>query len=135
MHSEAKTPESSASRSALTIPIEGLEPIEVEAALDGETILIDLRPETDRVIEGIPGAFEATPETLVPWAAGSWDDRPFELEKSRRIIVYSSDDTQSRTAVQALLEMGFERAAYLIGGLHSWHDSKGRPRHRSMPPT
>jgi rhodanese-related sulfurtransferase len=118
MHGEGETTPSS--RGAITIPVEGLEPIEVEAALDGETVLIDLRLEADRVTEGIPGAIETTSQKLMSWAAGTWIDSPFELGRSRRIIVYSSDDSESRTVVESLQAMGFERVAYLVGGLDRW---------------
>lgn len=106
--------------SASTIPIEGLKPVEVVAALDGETVLIDLRAETDRTTDGIPGAIRATPQVFTSWATGSQPGMPFALEKDRRIIVYSSDDSESRQVVEALRDMGFGRVAYLIGGLDSW---------------
>lgn len=119
MH-EAETPATSSSPRAVRIPIEGLEPIEVEAALDGETVLVDLRSEDDRATEGVPGAIGAAAKELISWAEGTWADMPFELERSRRIIVYSSEDAESRDAAEALREMGFERVAYLIGGSERW---------------
>jgi rhodanese-related sulfurtransferase len=108
-------------RAAASIPIEGLKPVEVVAALDGETVLIDLRDQSDRAVaDGIPGAIPATPQILTSWATGSLPDMPFALEKDRRIIVYSSDDSESRQVVEFLRDMGFGRVAYLIGGLDSW---------------
>lgn len=104
-----------------SIPIEGLRPVEVSAALDGETLLIDLRDQASHpVAAGIPGAIPARPEVVSAWAAGSEPGMPFELQKDRRIIVYSSDDSESRQVVEALRDMGFGRVAYLIGGLDSW---------------
>lgn len=89
--------------------------------MDGETVLIDLRDQSDpAVADGIPGAIPATPQMLTSWAAGSQPDMPFALEKDRRIIVYSSDDSESRQVVEALRDLGFGRVAYLIGGLDSW---------------
>ncbi|MGH8945442.1 MAG: rhodanese-like domain-containing protein [Acidimicrobiia bacterium] len=106
---------------ATSIPIEGLEPVEVVAALDGETVLIDLRGQLDAAVaDGIPGAIPMTAGVLASWAAGSQPDMPFGLEKDRRIIVYSSDDSESRRVVESLRDMGFGRVAYLIGGLDSW---------------
>lgn len=118
MTSEAETPGPFTSPFAVRIPIEGLEPIEVEAALDGETVLIDLR--RDLVSQPVPGAIVVTPEEFIAWAEGTWTDMPFQLERSRRIIICASEDSESRKAVEALREMGYERGAYLIGGSDRW---------------
>ena len=103
------------------IPVEGLRPVEVAATLDGDTLVIDLRPEVDPVGgSGIPGATHATVEVLSGWAKGERTNGPATLEPSRRIIVYSSDEIEARSAAEMLRDLGFDRVAYLKGGFDGW---------------
>lgn len=106
--------------------IEGLPPLEVVAALDGETVLIDVREENARQV-AIPGGVPIPAHVLLSLAdpSGQIEGRFARgvgphLEHGRRLVVYCNDGDLSATTAACLFELGYEQATYLVGGLAAW---------------
>lgn len=101
--------------------VEALSPLEVVAALDDEALLVDVRDERERVEQGvIRGAVSAPGDTLVTLADPASARHGARFDLDRRIVVYCAVGDGSAVAAGALHEMGFDRVAYLLGGLAAW---------------
>lgn len=106
--------------------VEGLTPTDVAAALDGETLLVDVREPEERLDHGGLSGSVPAPRGLIEFYAdpSSGQHRP-EFEMNRRMILYCSDGTRSALAADTLGRMGYWRVAYLKGGLEAW-ETAGR---------
>jgi len=101
--------------------IEGLSPTDVAAALDGETLLVDVREPEERESAGvIPGAFPVPRGVLEFWADPENPNHRSELDRSRRTIFYCDSGDRSALAADALQRLGHWSVAYLEGGLKVW---------------
>jgi rhodanese-related sulfurtransferase/mannose-6-phosphate isomerase-like protein (cupin superfamily) len=99
-----------------------------EAVAKTEAILVDIRPEAQRAIEGsIPGAL-VVERNVLEWrfdpASGS--RLPIATDHDIQIIVFCSEGYASSLAAAALHDLGLWRATDLIGGFHAWR-AKGLP--------
>lgn len=103
--------------------VENLTPVEVLAALDGETLLVDVRQEHERVQDGfIPGDLFAPRGMLEFWAdPASVHHRP-EFRPERRVVLYCASGGRSVLAADTLRRMGYRRVAHLDGGLQAWKE-------------
>lgn len=103
--------------------IESLTPTEVAAALDGETLLVDVREKDERLDRGtLPGSVSVPRGRLEFCADPGGESRSPEFDLSRRTILYCTDGTRSALAADTLSRMGYWRVAYLSGGLESWEE-------------
>lgn len=103
--------------------VEGLTPTDVSAALDGETLVVDVREPYERREAGaLPGSV-SVPRDLIEFVAdpASPRHRP-DFDHGRRLILYCDDGTRSALAAHVLCQMGFWRVAYLDGGLTAWKE-------------
>jgi rhodanese-related sulfurtransferase len=93
-----------------------------EAMSETEAILVDIRPEAQRAIEGsIPGAL-VVERNVLEWrfdpASGS--RLPIATDHGIQLIVFCSEGYASSLAAAALQDLGLWRATDLIGGFHAW---------------
>jgi rhodanese-related sulfurtransferase len=103
-----------------------VEPAEVETALTGGALLVDIRPEANRNEEGeMPGAVVIDRLVLEWRLAPSSDARAFDLEPGQQVIVFCNDGYQSSLAAAALLDLGVEGATDLVGGYRAWRRTQG----------
>ena len=91
----------------------------------GDTILIDLREDDERFLEGtIPNSLHV-PRGMIELSADSTSPlHRQELDPERRIIVYCSSGSRSALAADALLGMGYKDVAHLEGGMMAWKADK-----------
>ncbi len=85
-------------------------------------ILVDIRPEAQRAIEGsIPGAL-IVERNVLEWRLDptSGARLPIATDHDLRVIVFCSEGYTSSLAAAALQEIGLWRATDLIGGFHAW---------------
>lgn len=101
--------------------IENLAPVEVLAALDGDSLLVDVREEHERVEHGhIPGDVFAPRGMLEFWADPESPFHRKEFDPEERIILYCASGGRSALAAETLQGMGYRRVAHLDGGLQAW---------------
>lgn len=104
--------------------VESLTPVEVAAALDGETLLVDVREERERVEQGvIPGDVAAPRGMLEFWADPASPHHREEFDRDRRIILYCASGGRSALAASTLQRLGYRRVAHLDGGLAVWKEN------------
>jgi rhodanese-related sulfurtransferase len=100
--------------------IERLEPSDLAA--DPERIVVDIRDSADRATEGaIPGSMWI-PRTVLEWRADSTSEQPDPriADPALPLVVVCNDGYSSSLAAATLRDMGFSRAADLIGGFRAW---------------
>lgn len=103
--------------------IENLAPVEVLAALDGESLLVDVREEQERVEHGfIPGDVFAPRGMLEFWADPNSPFHRKEFDPEQRVILYCASGGRSALAAETLQRMGYRRVAHLDGGLQAWKE-------------
>lgn len=103
--------------------IENLAPVEVLAALDGESLLVDVREEQERVEHGfIPGDVFAPRGMLEFWADPNSPFHREEFDPEERVILYCASGGRSALAAETLQRMGYRRVAHLDGGLQAWKE-------------
>ena len=93
-----------------------------EAVAKTGAILVDIRPEGQRVIEGnIPGAL-IVERNVLEWrfdpASGS--RLPMATDHDPQVIVFCSEGYTSSLAAAALQDIGLWRATDIVGGFHAW---------------
>jgi rhodanese-related sulfurtransferase/mannose-6-phosphate isomerase-like protein (cupin superfamily) len=100
-----------------------LSPTEVrEALLEGEAVLVDIRPEAQRAKEGsIPGAV-IVERNVLEWRfdPSSTARLPVATDHDLQIIVFCSEGYTSSLAAVALQGLGLWRTTDMIGGFHAW---------------
>jgi rhodanese-related sulfurtransferase len=101
--------------------LDRVSPQEARAAqLDG-ALLVDIRPEAYRVLEGtIPGALEIERNVLEWRLDPSCPTRIREASYDARIIVFCNEGYASSFAAASLQRIGVSRATDLIGGYRAW---------------
>lgn len=92
-----------------------MSPEEVQAAVEGGAVVLDMRPPKPFTKEHAPGAvnFQFNRADLAERAEMS-------LPQDNRYIVHAEPDPIAKVAVQLLTEAGFTVAGYLEGGLKGW---------------
>jgi rhodanese-related sulfurtransferase/mannose-6-phosphate isomerase-like protein (cupin superfamily) len=101
-----------------------LSPYEAYTAVaETEAILVDIRPERQRAIEGsIPDAL-IVERNVIEWrfdpASGS--RLPIARDHNVPVIVFCSEGYTSSLAAAALQDLGLWRATDMVGGFQAWH--------------
>lgn len=93
-----------------------------EAATKTEAILVDIRPEGQRALEGsIPGAL-IVERNVLEWRfdPASSARLPIATGHNLQVIVFCSEGYASSLAAAALQDLGFWRATDVVGGFHAW---------------
>jgi rhodanese-related sulfurtransferase/mannose-6-phosphate isomerase-like protein (cupin superfamily) len=93
-----------------------------EAMAKAEAILVDIRPEGQRAIEGsIPGALIVA-RNVLEWRFDpvSTSRLPITTDHDLQVIVFCSEGYTSSLAAAALQDLGLWRATDVVGGFHAW---------------
>jgi rhodanese-related sulfurtransferase/predicted metal-dependent enzyme (double-stranded beta helix superfamily) len=93
-----------------------------DAASRPDTILVDIRPETDRALEGtIPGAL-IVERNVLEWRFDptSTARLPIASHHNLQVIVVCSEGYTSSLAAASLQDLGLWRASDIIGGFQAW---------------
>jgi rhodanese-related sulfurtransferase len=88
-----------------------------------EAILVDIRPEGQRAIEGsIPGAL-IVERNVLEWRfdPASSARLPVATDHDLQVIVFCSEGYTSSLAAAALQDLGLWCATDVVGGFHAWH--------------
>jgi rhodanese-related sulfurtransferase len=102
---------------------ERVAPDELDMAVENGALLIDIRPETNRVEEGeIPGAVVIDRLVLEWRLAPSSDFRSVDVQPGQQVIVFCNEGYQSSLAAATLIELGVDGATDLIGGYREWKE-------------
>jgi rhodanese-related sulfurtransferase len=100
-----------------------LSPDEVyEAVTLTEAVLVDIRPESQRAIEGnIAGAL-VVERNVLEWRfdPASSARLPVATDHDLQVIVFCSEGYTSSLAAAALQDLGLYRATDMVGGFHAW---------------
>jgi rhodanese-related sulfurtransferase len=100
-----------------------LSPAEVYEAMEKtEAVLVDIRPEGQRAIEGsIPGAL-VVERNVLEWRfdPASHARLPIVTDHDLQVIVFCSEGYTSSLAAAALQELGLARATDIVGGFQAW---------------
>jgi rhodanese-related sulfurtransferase/mannose-6-phosphate isomerase-like protein (cupin superfamily) len=109
--------------SAARAQLQRLSPAEAfEAVANKDAILVDIRPEGQRAIEGsIAGAW-VVDRNVLEWrfdpASGS--RLQIATDHDLKVIVFCSEGYASSLAAAALQNLGLWRATDIVGGFHAW---------------
>jgi rhodanese-related sulfurtransferase len=93
-----------------------------EAVAMTEAVLVDIRPEGQRAIEGsIPGAL-IVERNVLEWRfdPASSARLPIATDHDVQVIVFCSEGYTSSLAAAALQGLGLWRATDIVGGFHAW---------------
>ncbi len=93
-----------------------------EAMTLTEAILVDIRPESQRAIEGgIAGAL-VVERNVLEWRfdPASSSRLPIATDYDLQVIVFCSEGYTSSLAAASLQDLGLYRATDLVGGFHAW---------------
>jgi len=93
-----------------------------DATARTEAVLVDIRPEGQRVIEGgIPGAL-IIERNVLEWRfdPASSSRLPIATDHNLQVIVFCSEGYASSLAAAALQDLGLWRATDMVGGFHAW---------------
>jgi rhodanese-related sulfurtransferase/mannose-6-phosphate isomerase-like protein (cupin superfamily) len=93
-----------------------------EAVAKTAAMLVDIRPEGQREIEGsIPGAL-IVERNVLEWRfdPASSARLPVATDHDLQVIVFCSEGYTSSLAAAALQDLGLWRATDIIGGFHAW---------------
>lgn len=106
--------------------IERLEPSAAWAeSMQGDALIVDIRSQVDRERDGVvPGSIHV-PRTVLEWRvdpAYEWHN-PCIAGYERRLVLLCDHGFSSSLAAASLIDLGYARAADVIGGFASWLDA------------
>jgi rhodanese-related sulfurtransferase/mannose-6-phosphate isomerase-like protein (cupin superfamily) len=104
-----------------------------EAAATTEAILVDIRPESQRAIEGSIAGALVVERNVLEWRfdPASSARLPVATDHDLQVIVFCSEGYTSSLAAAALQDLGLWRTTDMVGGFHAWQAS-GLP---TVPPS
>jgi rhodanese-related sulfurtransferase len=109
--------------SAARVRLRRLSPEEAyEAVAKTDAILVDIRPQSQRAIEGsITGAL-VVERNVLEWRfdPNSSTRLPVVTDHDLQVIVFCSEGYTSSLAAAALQDLGLCRATDVVGGFHAW---------------
>lgn len=101
--------------------IQNLTPSEVSAEAEAGALLIDVREEDERRINGvIPGSVPAPRGMLEFYADPASPYYRPEFRTDRRIVLVCASGGRSALATATLHRMGYHDVAHLDGGIRAW---------------
>jgi rhodanese-related sulfurtransferase len=101
-----------------------LEPTQAAGAARSGGVLVDIRPEGQRHLEGeIPGSL-LVERNVLEWRFDPGSDAALTIAgHDLHVIVVCSQGYASSLAAASLQELGIRRATDLIGGFQAWRDA------------
>ncbi|MCU1491957.1 MAG: sulfurtransferase [Acidimicrobiaceae bacterium] len=108
--------------------LDRVEVAELSREMAEGALLVDIRPEINRALEGeIPEAL-VIDRNVLEWRLDptSPDRIPQADRLGRRIIVFCNDGYASTLAAASLRDLGLERATDLAGGYRAWSAQRSR---------
>ena len=104
-----------------------------EAVVKTEAILVDIRPESQRAIEGSIAGALVVERNVLEWRfdPASSTRLPVATDHDLQVIVFCSEGYTSSLAATALQDLGLWRATDMVGGFQAWR-ATGLP---IVPPT
>ena len=108
--------------SAARARLRRLSPDEAREAVEANAVLVDIRPEGQRAMEGaIPGAL-IVERNVLEWRfdPDSSARLPVATGHDLQVIVFCSEGYTSSLAAAALLDLGLWRATDVVGGYQAW---------------
>ena len=111
--------------------LDRVEPAQLADEVAAGAVLIDLRPEADRLAEGeLPGAI-AVERIHLEWRLDpTCPDRLPEATPGRVVVVVCNEGYASSLAAADLRSLGVVGATDLVGGFRAWHEA-GLPVERA----
>ena len=101
--------------------LERLTPSQAYAAQRAGAVLVDIRPDQNRVIEGeIPGSLVIHRNVLEWRLDPSSDARIDAADYDLQVVVVCNEGYTSSLAAASLVELGLHRATDLVGGYRAW---------------
>jgi rhodanese-related sulfurtransferase len=93
-----------------------------EAVAKTDAILVDIRPESQRAIEGSIAGALVVERNVLEWRfdPASSTRLPVATDHDRQVIVFCSEGYTSSLAAAALQDLGLWRATDMVGGFHAW---------------
>jgi rhodanese-related sulfurtransferase/mannose-6-phosphate isomerase-like protein (cupin superfamily) len=120
--------------SAARARLRRLSPDETYKALaKTEAVLVDIRPERQRAIEGSIAGALIVERNVLEWRfdPASSARLPIATDHDLHVILFCSEGYTSSLAAAALQDLGLRRATDVVGGFHAWR-AAGLP---IVPPT
>ncbi len=101
--------------------LERLEPSDAQVAAAAGALLVDIRPEINRVSEGeIPGAL-AIDRNVLEWRLDPASEaRIAQASYDAWIVLFCNEGYASSLAAASLQELGLTMATDMIGGYRAW---------------
>jgi len=92
------------------------------AVAEGEAILVDIRPESQRAIEGSIAGALVVERNVLEWRfdPASSARLPVATNHDLQVIVFCSEGYASSLAAAALKDLGLWRATDVVGGFQAW---------------
>jgi rhodanese-related sulfurtransferase len=93
-----------------------------EAVAKGKGVLVDIRPESQRAIEGTIAGALVVERNVLEWRLdpASSARLPVATDHDIQVIVFCSEGYASSLAAAALQDLGLRRATDMVGGFHAW---------------
>ena len=96
-------------------------PVDLPEMLSAGAILVDIRPESNRLQEGLHPEAMVIERNVLEWRLDpNCEARIIDIEPDTQIIIMCNEGYASSLAAADLLEMGFTAATDLIGGYREW---------------
>lgn len=112
--------------SAARARLRRLSPGEAYVALaKAEAILVDIRPEGQRAIEGSISGALVVERNVLEWRFDPASNArlPVATDHELQVIIFCSEGYTSSLAAAALQDLGLYRATDIVGGFHAWRAS------------
>ena len=104
--------------------LDRLSPQEAFVAQQRGAVLVDIRPQASRELEGeIPGAVPIE-RTVLEWRLDPASDTRLPIASyDAQVVVVCNEGYSSSLAAAVLQELGIRRATDLVGGFRAWKDA------------
>jgi rhodanese-related sulfurtransferase len=105
--------------------LERLTPGEARAAVREGALLVDIRSEVQRAVDGVVPQAVFVPRNVLEWRLDpdSGAPNPALARPEAQVIVMCDAGYQSSLAAATLQDLGFDRATDVIGGFQAWRGS------------
>jgi len=98
-----------------------LSPEEAHLAVDGGAVLVDIRPDRQRLVEGEVPSSLLVERNVLEWRFDpSSGARLPDAHHDLQVIVLCSEGYTSSLAAAALQDLGVHRATDVVGGFRAW---------------